>query len=353
MPSSVPSQLEPRVAPPTVNDIAPQVRASGWRARLARNPEWFTAGLIVAMCVIVGSINPRFFQFATLFDLLHSATTVSLFALGTLVVLASGGIDVSFTAIAALTMYTITKFVFAWWPDAPFVLILIAGAAGGVLLGLVNGVLVHRLKAPSLIVTIGTLYLYRGFLLTFVGTTFFMNIPRSMDHFGRVPLFFYRTADGLRAVLPVSVIALLLAAVVTWWLLNRTMMGRGVYAMGGSLAIAERLGYNLRAIHLFVFGYTGMLAGIAGILHVSNNRLANPFDLVGSELDVIAAVILGGARITGGTGTVIGTLLGVALVTLINNVLILVGVPSTWQKVIIGAFILLAGTLQTWQRRNA
>jgi simple sugar transport system permease protein len=153
-------------------------------------------------------------------------------------------------------------------------------------------------------------------------------------------------------VLPVSVIALVAAAVVTWWLLNRTMMGRGVYAMGGSLAIAERLGYNLRAIHLFVFGYTGMLAGIAGILHVSNNRLANPFDLVGSELDVIAAVILGGARITGGTGTVAGTLLGVVLVTLINSVLILVGVPSTWQKVIIGAFILIAGTLFALQRKN-
>jgi simple sugar transport system permease protein len=129
-----------------------------------------------------------------------------------------------------------------------------------------------------------------------------MNIPHSMDHFGRIPLFFYHTNEGLRAVLPISVLALVAAAVVTWWLLNRTMMGRGVYAMGGSLAIAERLGYNLRAIHLFVFGYTGMLAGIAGILHVSNNRLANPFDLVGSELDVIAAVILGGARITGGSG---------------------------------------------------
>ncbi len=220
------------------------------------------------------------------------------------------------------------------------------------MLGLINGLLVHRLKAPSLIVTIGTQYLYRGLLLTFIGTTFFMNIPHSMDHFGRIPLFFYHTNEGLRAVLPVSVLALVAAAGVTWWLLNRTMMGRGVYAMGGSLAIAERLGYNLRAIHLFVFGYTGMLAGIAGILHVSNNRLANPFDLVGSELDVIAAVILGGARITGGTGTVAGTLLGVVLVTLINSVLILVGVPSTWQKVIIGAFILIAGTLFALQRKN-
>ena len=333
-------------------EMAARRRAPDWRAKLARRPEWLPGGLIVLSCIVVAAINPRFLQWATLFDMLHSATTVSLFALGTLVVLASGGIDVSFTAIAALTMYSITKAVFAWWPECPFVLILLAGAIGGVMLGVINGMLVHRLKAPSLIVTIGTQYLYRGLLLTFVGTQFFMNIPHSMDTFGRLPLFFYHTSDGLRAVLPVSVLALVIAAVLTWWLLNRTMMGRGVYAMGGSLAIAERLGYNLRAIHLFVFGYTGLLAGVAGILHVSTNRLANPFDLVGTELDVIAAVILGGARITGGTGTVAGTLLGVVLVTLINNVLILVGVPSTWQKVIIGAFILVAGTLFALGRRQ-
>lgn len=332
--------------------VASERRPIRLRARLARQPEWFTAALIVLTCIVVAILNPRFLQWATVFDMLHSATTTSLFALGTLVVLAAGGIDVSFTAIGALTMYSITKAVFAWWPDAPFALILFTGAVGGVLLGLINGMLVYRLKAPSLIVTIGTQYLYRGLLLTFVGTTFFMNIPYSMDRFGRIPLIAYQTADGLHAVLPVSVIALVAAALVTWWLLNRTMMGRAVYAMGGSLAIAERLGYNLRAVHLFVFGYTGLLAGLAGILHVSNSRIANPFDLVGSELDVIAAVILGGARITGGSGTVVGTLLGVVLVTLINNVLILVGVPSTWQKVIIGAFILIAGTLFVLRGRN-
>jgi simple sugar transport system permease protein len=336
----------------TTQQVAPSVHKLGWFARLSRNPEWFTFALILVTCVIVGTINPRFFQFATLFDLLHSATDMSLFAMGTLVVLASGGIDVSFTAIAALTMYSLTKATFAWWPEAPFALILALGAVGGMALGVVNGMLVHRLKAPSLIVTIGTQYLFRGILLTFVGTQFFMNIPYSMDRFGRLPLFFYTTADGLRAALPVTAIALVVAALLTWWLLNRTMMGRGVYAMGGSLPIAERLGYNLRAIHLFVFGYAGLLAGVAGILHVSTNRLANPFDLVGTELDVIAAVILGGARITGGTGTVVGTLLGVVLVTLINSVLILVGVPSTWQKAIIGAFILIAGTLFALGRRT-
>jgi simple sugar transport system permease protein len=320
--------------------------------RLSRYPELFTLALLVLTCIGVGLINPRFFQLATIFDLLHSATTTGLFACGALVVLASGGIDVSFTAVAALVMYSITKAVFAWWPDMPFALIMVLGAIGGTLLGLINGAIVHRLRAPSLIVTIGTQYLYRGILLTFVGTSFFMNIPHSMDHFGRIALLHYQTIDGLRAVLPASVVALVVGAALTWWLLKRTMMGRGVYAMGGSLLIAERLGYNVRAIHLFVFGYTGLLAGVAGILHVSNNRLANPFDLVGTELDVIAAVILGGARITGGTGSVWGTLLGVLLVTLINQVLILIGVPSTLQKVIVGIFILVAGTLFAFARRR-
>jgi simple sugar transport system permease protein len=312
---------------------------------LQRRPEIFTLVLILLVSVVVGVINPAFFQIGTLFDTLRSTTIMGIFALGVLVVLAAGGIDVSFTAIAALTMYAITKAVLMWWPTAPIGVIVLAGALGGLALGAVNGYLVDRLKAPSLIVTIGTQYLFRGFLLTFVGTIFFMEIPQEMDAFGRAALIRHATPQGTQAVLPVTVLVFAAAAIVTWFILNRTLMGRAVYAIGGSLPIAERLGYDLRKVHMFAFGYAGLLAGVAGVVHVSTNRLANPFDLVGTELDVIAAVILGGARITGGTGTVAGTVLGVLLVTLINNVLILAGVPSTWQKVIIGGFILLAGAL--------
>lgn len=321
------------------------------RGLFARHPEIFTLLLIVMVCAIVGSINPNFFQLSTVFDILRSSTVTGLFALGVLIVLAAGGIDVSFTAIAVLCMYAITKAVLLFWPDAPFFLIVACGALFGSLLGAANGYLVHRLKAPSLIVTIGTQYLIRGFLLTFVGTVFFMVIPDSMDGFGRVALLTATSETGMTAILPASVLVLVVAAVATWFLLNRTLMGRAVYAMGGSLAIAERLGYNLRVVHVFVFGYVGLLAGIGGIVHASTIRLASPFDLVGSELDVIAAVILGGARITGGTGTVTGTMLGVVLVTLINNVLILAGVPSTWQKVVIGLFILVAGALFAVRRK--
>jgi simple sugar transport system permease protein len=315
------------------------------RSLFARHPELFTLLLIVLVSAIVGGINQNFFQLSTAFDILRSSTVTGLFALGVLIVLAAGGIDVSFTAIAVLTMYAITKAVLGYWPEAPFFLIISCGAIIGAALGACNGYMIHRLRVPSLIVTIGTQYLLRGFLLTFVGTLFFMVIPQSMDGFGRIALLNYAAQDGTTAILPASVLVLVVAAAVTWFLLNRTLMGRAIYAMGGNLAIAERLGYNLRIVHIFVFGYVGLLAGVGGIVHASTIRLASPFDLVGTEIDVIAAVILGGARITGGTGTVTGTLLGVILVTLINNVMILAGVPSTWQKAVIGCFILLAGAV--------
>lgn len=320
-------------------------RFNAIQAFLARNPSVFTLALIVLVCLIVGSLNPRFWQLATLFDVLRGSVVLGLFALGVLVVLAAGGLDVSFTAIAALTMYSITRLVIEHAPDLSITVIFALGAGGGLLLGAINGILVHVLRAPSLIVTIGTQYVIRSLLLTFVGTALIINVPEAMESFGKLALWRYQTADGGVAVLPMFVLALAVAALLTWWILNRTLLGRAVFAIGGSLAVAERLGFRLRTVQVFAFAYAGLLAGIAGVIHVSGNRLANPFDLAGSELDVIAAVILGGARITGGTGTVAGTLLGVVLVTLVNNSLVLAGVPSTWQKVIVGAFIVLAGAI--------
>ena len=321
------------------------------KVNLDRRPELFTVFLIVLLGLFVGVVNPDFFQLSTAYDLARSCTVVGLFALGVFVILAAGGIDVSFTAIAALSMYTVTKLVVAYYPSAPILLVFLASACGGALLGLINGILVHALRAPSLIVTIGTQYLFRGFLLTFVGTVWIVDLPVPMEAFGKVALHAFLSDRGTQVMLPAFVLILFAAAGLTWWMLNRTHMGKAVFAIGGSLSIAERLGYNLKAVHVFIFSYAGALAGIAGMVHVCSNRLSNPFDLVGMEIDVIAAVVLGGARITGGTGTVPGTLLGVLLVVLINNVLIMAGVPSTWQRVIVGGFILVAGALFLLRRR--
>jgi simple sugar transport system permease protein len=309
---------------------------------LIRRPEFITLALILLFAGLVTAINPAgFFTLRNLFDVLRNLGQVGIFALGTLLVLAAGGIDVSFPAIAAFALYATSKLVIAIWPGAPFPVALMISLTIGVLLGLLNGFFVYRFKVPSLIVTIGTQYLYRGFLLAFIGTAHIMNIPSSMDDFGRWNLI-QTSTNGVRLSLPMSVLILVLVAGVTWYILNRTLLGRAVYAVGGSIPIAERLGFSVRTVQLFVFGYAGLLAGLGGLVHASSNRLANPFDLVGTELDVIAAVVLGGARVTGGTGTVLGTLLGVVLIIIINNSLILMGVPSTWQKVVIGAIILLA-----------
>ncbi|OJU09376.1 MAG: sugar ABC transporter permease [Caulobacterales bacterium 68-7] len=315
------------------------------RRAFARRPELFTFALLIALCAYVGISNPSFLQAATFYDLARSCVVNGLFALGVLVVLAAGGLDVSFTAIAALAMYAVTKLAVTVFPDMPLILAFALATGLGLGLGLLNGLLVHILRVPSLIVTIGTQYLYRGFLLTFIGTVWIEQLPPQFDGFGKVALASAVSDQGATIILPAFFLILPVAAVITAWILRHTLLGRAVFAAGGSNAIAERLGFSLRTINLFVFGFAGALAGLAGIIHTCSNRLSNPSDLVGTEIDVIAAVVLGGARITGGSGSVVGTLLGVVLITVVNNTLILAGVPSTWQRVVVGAFILVAGVL--------
>lgn len=320
---------------------------------LRRRPELVTLSFLVAICLAVAVLNPAFLQPSTLIDIGRSSVVMGLFALGVFVILAAGGIDVSFTAIAALTMYSSTLLVSKHLPGLPMAVIVLMAVAGGAVLGIVNGLLVDAMRVPSLIVTIGTQYLFRGVLLSFIGTVWIMSLPPQMGAFGRMPLLQFETASGATVTLPFYFLVLPLAALLTWWILNRTLMGRAIYAVGGNKDVAERLGYDLRTVHIFLFAYAGGLAALAGIIHVCANRQANPFDLVGTEINVIAAVVLGGARITGGTGSVLGTIFGVLLVVVVNSVLVLVGIPSTWQRLVVGSFILLAAAFFVMRERRA
>jgi simple sugar transport system permease protein len=349
----------------TITQSPPRTTTPAWTGFIKR-PEFITLCLIVVFCIAVTVVNPTFFSLKTLADTLRATITSGIFALGVLLVLAAGGIDVSFTAIGIFALYATTRLTLGLWPDAPYLLMVLIGVGMGVLMGMMNGFLVYRFNVPSLIVTIGMSYLFSGFLKAFIGSKHIMDIPPAMTTAGQATLVqvlstgdievtkqagssipgaliqFVTAGDAPRIALPVLFLVLVLAAALTWFILNRTLLGRAVYAVGGSIPIAERLGFSVRTVMLFVFGYAGLLAGLGGMIHGALNRQANPSDLVGTELNVIAAVVLGGARITGGTGTVLGTLLGVVLIELITNNLILMGVPSTWQKVVIGAIILVA-----------
>jgi len=315
--------------------------------------ETLVAIVIIAFCALAAFSDPRFLSATTLTDLLRASIVLGILAIGAMLVLISGGIDVSFTAIAVFAMYATTVLTLGTVPGLPWPFIFLISIGIGAALGAVNGLFIAGFGLPTLIVTLGTLSVFRGFLLTFVGSERISKLPPQMREFSRSMIVRGTTEGGSFYALPLAFAALVAVIVLTWFILHRTLLGRSIFAIGGSVESARRIGINVRGTQCFVYVYVGALAGLAGIIHGSLGRMADPFSLVGLELSVIAAVVLGGARLTGGYGTVTGTLLGVALIVLVQNSLIVVGVPSSWQSVVIGLLILLGTGLPAWQARRA
>ena len=250
-------------------------------------------------------------------------------------------------------MYGTVKLSLAFFPETPFVVLCVVAGLIGAGLGLINGLLVTQLRAPSLIVTLGTLSLFRGFLLFFVGTDTIRQVPQAMTDFARTNILSMTAENGARVGLHVSVAIFFSVLVIVFFFLRYTVLGRSLYAVGGNPVAARRMGIKVEAVEIFAYCAAGILAGFAGFLSGAMLRLANPQTLVGSELDVIAAAVLGGAAITGGKGSVIGVFLGVLLIVVTNNSLIVLGIPSTWQKVAIGALLLTAIGLPLLARRRS
>jgi simple sugar transport system permease protein len=320
---------------------------------LFNKTEFLVGMTLVIMSVIIGVINPSFFSIANLFDILRSATVTGIFAMGVLIVIISGGVDVSFTAIGLFGMYVTVKILKAWGFEGTVLVAIVISGVIGLALGLINAVFISRFRLPTLIVTLGTSALYQGFMLFFIDSTYIRDIPEGMAKFSMANLITITQADGSKSNLHSAVLLMIAAAILMYILLKYTMLGRGVYALGGSRESAERAGFNITRIEFTIYGLVGLLAGIAGITFGSLMRQANPFSIVGTELDVIAAVVLGGASITGGRGSVVGAILGVLLITVLNNSLILLGIPSDWQKVVVGIVLIIGTALPAIQNRRA
>ena len=328
------------------------VRASALR-RLLRQPEAMVAAVLLVAMLAIGAVNPAFWQLANLFSLARANVVNGILALGVLMVLLSGGIDVSFPAFAIAAMYLTIRAMIALNYDGvvlPFMVATMIGLA----LGLVNAVFVHGLRMIPLIVTLGTGTAVRGFLLGVVGASQ-INIdrmPPDLIAFGRADLLSVAQADGARVGLSAMVLVYLGLAVLVHLVLRHTLAGRAIYALGGGAEAARRVGFNVRATTFFIYGAAGALAGFAGLLHGSMIWLANPRDMVGTELDVIAAVVLGGASIFGGRGTVLGTVLGVFTLVMVTNSLIIMHVDTTWQRVVVGLIVIAATAATSWRDRG-
>ncbi len=304
--------------------------------------EFVIALILIGLSLFIGIINPNFFSVANIFSLIRSATIMGIFALGVLVVLISGGIDVSFTGIAIFAMYTTVSILVGQNYQGDMLLPFIMAAAMGLVLGLFNAIFIALFRLPTLIVTLGTLSLYRGAMLFWVGSDYFntAELPPGMREYARAAVFSLNTASGTTSLHPTFFILVVLALLV-WFVLRYTMLGRSFYAIGGDREAAQRAGFNIPLTQFIIYGFVGLISGIGGMIVGALFRQANPFSIVGTELDVIAAVVLGGASIAGGRGSVVGTLLGVMLITIVNNNLVLLGIPSEWQKLVVGILILI------------
>jgi len=321
--------------------ITPMAKRKGLKFWGSPN-ELFLVIAIAALSLVIGFSNPVFFSIATPFDLVRSSLIEILFALGLLLVLVSGGIDISFPIVGIFAGYTSVVIMQSYGLDTYSLWIpLILAAIVGAILGSINALLIAGFGLPTLIATLGTAGMFRGFLLTYVGSAFLSNIPLGLDQFSTADLFSVETGQGTLARLHVLIIPVLILAVAIAFLMRRTMFGRTIFAIGGSEESARRMGMNVRWAKAQLYILVGTLSGIAGVLYISLQRKADPYDLYGTELEIIAAVVLGGASIMGGYGTVTGTILGVLLINLIKDNLILLGVPGSWQRAAVGLLLLI------------
>jgi simple sugar transport system permease protein len=296
----------------------------------------------VALAVVIQARSGQFFTANNIVDIANAMVVPGIFAVGAFMVLVSGGIDVSFPALASLAVYATTRIlVDAQWGGGIWLPFLLAIAIGGVL-GAFNGLFASRFAVPVLIITLGTASVFSGIMQGVLGSVQIPNIPPAMSEFGRASLFVAKNPEsGLTSNMPVSFLLLIAVVAGAFVLLRYTTFGRGIYTLGGDESAASRAGFNVRRIKFWLYVIVGAVASIAGLVRTSMMDQMHPTNLLGLELMVIAAVVLGGTAITGGTGTLTGAMLGTLLIVIVQNSMILVGVPTFWQGFALGVLIIV------------
>jgi ribose/xylose/arabinose/galactoside ABC-type transport system permease subunit/ABC-type sugar transport system substrate-binding protein len=298
-------------------------------------------GALTALIVLVIALSALSGDFLTTDNLLNigvQAAVTAILAFGVTFVIVSAGIDLSVGSVAALS-----GTVLAWSATqhgVPVVLAVLLGLATGVVAGLVNGFLIAYGKLPPFIATLAMLSVGRGLALV-ISQGSPIAFPNSVSHLG----------DTLGGWLPVPVLVMVVMGLIAALVLNRTYIGRSMYAIGGNEEAARLSGLRVSKQKLAIYALSGLFAAIAGIVLASRLSSAQPQAANGYELDAIAAVVIGGASLAGGTGKASGTLIGALILAVLRNGLNLLSVSAFWQQVVIGVVIALAVLLDTVRRK--
>jgi len=294
---------------------------------------FFKYGIYAAfliLVVVLALTSPSFLTLQNILNVLRQSSIIGIIAIGMTFVIIKGGIDLSVGSILGFSAVVATSF--AHPGEYPVIAPIIMGLLVGVACGLVNGFVIAKWNIAPFIVTLGMLTAARGMTLVYTDGKPIINLSDAYNFIG----------SGHFLGLPIPVIVFILVILVGVFLLNFTKFGRHVFAVGGNEKAARLSGVNIFAVKLAAYAIAGLTSGMAGILLSSRVMTGSPILGQGYELDAIAAVVIGGTSLTGGRGSMIGTVIGVLIISIMNNGLDLLNVSSYYQQIIKGAIIVLA-----------
>lgn len=308
--------------------------------RILNSREVLLFGFLVLFSLVVGVFKPIFLTQRNWMLILDAAAITGIIALGETVVIISGGIDISVGAILTVSAMAMgALIVFAGVPAPVAIIVCIAV---GCLLGAINGALVGYLRIPAIIVTLATLRIYRGGLTIIVPKN---ATPPITDY---VPFL----AFGKLGPLPMQVVVFLLMAVVLGIFMAYTRLGRAIYAVGGNPSAASVAGVNVRGVQLATYTICGCLCAVAAVVYYARASYMEAYTLWGIEFLAIAAIVMGGTNIFGGSGKIFGTVIGTVLLYAIYNAMLMLRVDPAWQNAVTGALILVAVSLDVIRGRR-
>jgi ribose transport system permease protein len=300
-------------------------------------------GLII-LVIFLSITSNVFLTGSNLSNIARQATVNAFLAIGLLLAIITGGIDLSVGSILALAMCSMAIMAVKWHVN-PYISMIVCLAVG-IGVGCINGLLLTKLHLPHpFIATLGTMNIARGLALIITGAS-----PISgFDKAGAKEVLFL--GAGSAGPIPIALIAVVIIYIIFHILLSNTSLGRHVYAVGGNTAAARLSGIDVDKTLVIVYSMSGFMAGLAALMLAGRTNSGYPNAGAGYELDAIAAVIIGGASFSGGSGTIGGTAIGVLLIAVLRNGLVLLSVPTEWQTVAIGLVIIGAVTIDVLRQR--
>jgi ribose transport system permease protein len=286
--------------------------------------------ILIFICIYLSITTSSFLSASNMLNVLRQTTTIMIVACGMTYILILGEIDLSIGSIACLIGTLVAGFI--GQNHIPVIPSFILGLILGTLLGSISGILVAKIHIPSFIATLAMMSTARGLALVYSGGYPITNMPKFALFFGR----------GYIGIIPVPVIIMLVVIGISWGVLALTKFGRYTYAIGGNAECAKLSGVGLDKIKIIVFAISGFTASLTGILLTMRLASSQPTLGDGMELDAITAVVLGGTLLTGGRGSMAGTIIGSLFLNVLGNGLNIIGINSFWQQVIKGIVLILA-----------